>query len=180
MTPRSRRALAASTLLAAAAAAIASLSQLPPVPNAERPVPPGPAATIPKAHSVEPLETYRAISERPLFSPSRRPLPPPLHETNAPPPAAAISPPSPPKSLPKLLLLAVAIAPDRREAVLRLPTGKSSTMCEGDVIDDWVVKKILPDRIVFSLADREQELAFPAAQESNAARPPFPVPVNKR
>jgi hypothetical protein len=176
MTPWARRTYAAASLLGFVVVGVASLNVSPEErqPSDIPRIDPPPVPAI--VQSLKPLEAYSAISQRPLFSPSRQPAPPPQPKQPVQQPAAA--PPAAPEAvLPQVVLLAVAIAPDRREAVLRLPTGKSTTLYEGAKLEDWLLKKILPDRIVFSLADKEQEVTFPVAQPAPAAsRLPPTVP----
>jgi hypothetical protein len=134
-----------------------------------------PSLSSTRARALAAVETYAAIAQRPLFTPARRPasVPPPKEVAPAPPPS-----PPPPPELPKVLLLAVAISPDRREALLRLPTGPSSTLAEGDALEGWILDKVLPDRVVFRFGDMEKELAFPAPQASRprGPRPQAPPP----
>lgn len=189
MRPRTRRTLAASAVLATAIAVLADLAILPSGIASD----PGTAllpkpAQMPK--EVQPLQAYAEIADRPLFQPSRRPAPPPPPSpaaviAEAPAPAPAPSPPPPPPPvLSPLTLLAVAISADRREAVLGLPGGKSSTMAEGDSLEGWVLAKVLPDRVIFRIADVEKEVTFPVGQSGvrpTAGHPPKnPTPPTQR
>jgi hypothetical protein len=174
MTPQMRRTLAAVLALGAVAAFLGYLSfsrQEPPQPVSEI------AASTPRALQPRPvreLANYAAISERPLFAASRRPTPPP------PPKEIAVAQPPPepapplPREFPAVTLLAVALSPDRREAVLRLPTGGSSTLVEGAEFQGWTLVEVAADRVVFRLGDVEKQVSFPkpVPTRPNASRPP--------
>jgi hypothetical protein len=77
-----------------------------------------------------------ATLERPLFSPARRP---------APAPAAAESVDA---ASPASQLVAVAIGPDRSAAILRLTSGKTLVLLQGEQIDGWVLSEVAPHRVM--------------------------------
>jgi hypothetical protein len=169
VSPRTRRTLAASAVLATVLAVLADAAMLPSGTASD------PGTTLPPKPALapkegQPLDAYAEIADRPLFQPSRRPASPPppsaapvIAEAPAPAPKPAPLPPPPP-TLSPVTLLAVAISAERREAVLGLPGGKSSTMAEGDSLEGWVLAKVLPDRVVFRTADIEKEVTFPVGQ----------------
>jgi hypothetical protein len=175
---------AASGLLFAALIVLAALAlPLPeaPFPAAVRqtalpPIPEGQTRTL------KGVDAYPDISERTLFSPSRRPAPPPPKKevVAAQPPPAPAPPPSPPPVLPKIELVAVAISPHRSEAILRLPTGKSSTMGIGDRLDDWVLAAVSPDHVTFRIGEVEAQVSFPVLRPARAPGPQFPSPGLRR
>jgi hypothetical protein len=181
----------ASGALAAVLALLAELAAAPgEAPHASNETPQQRAPNEPPP--LRPVETFAVIAERPLFQPSRRPaIPPP--PVPAPVPVAAVAvvapvspppPPAPPPVLAPMTLLAVAISPDKREAVLGLPGGKSTTMAEGESVNGWVLAKVLPDRAVFRIADTEKEVTFPVAQTAAQPVPPHrmtnPSPPTQR
>ena len=149
---------------------------------------PGPPSEV---GPLKPVEAYAAIAERPLFQPSRRPAVPPPPPAPLPVRAAAAAPlpppPPPPPPAPVLApmtLLAVIISADKREAVLGLSGGKSSTLAEGEALDGWTLTKVLPDRVVFRIAETEREVAFPVTQTptrpAESHRPTNPSPPTQR
>jgi hypothetical protein len=94
------------------------------------------------------LGTFREIADRPLFSPARRPFVPPPPQTVL--AVAQVAPPPPPPEPPASRVLAVVIGPDRRAAVLRLTTGKTAVILEGERVGDWILTSVLPDRAVLT------------------------------
>jgi hypothetical protein len=175
MSPRSRRTISASVGLVAVLAVLADLARVPDAAESRPAILPAPRAPV-AVPALKPVEAYAAIVERVLFQPSRQPaLPqPPKPALPIAQAAAAAPPPPPPPPPPPVLmpmtLLAVVISSDRREAVLGLTGGKSSTLAEGEGLEGWVLAKVLPDRVVFRKAETEQEVPFPVAKP--AARPP--------
>lgn len=135
--------------LAAASAGLAGtvalqLSRPPEVP----PPPAVPAAAMsepaaldpPEAYEPRPLESYGGIAERPLFAPSRRPVPAPgaaaagrtVHET--------------------LMLAGVILTTSKRLAMLetKRASGGVVVVREGQVVEGWSVESIAADRVVIS------------------------------
>jgi hypothetical protein len=183
VTPRMRRTIAASATLVAVLTLLADLAVAPSRGSRDADsAPPPNSAELPRA--LKAVEGYAAIAERPLFQPSRRPAPPPAPKA-APaiavavvaPLAAPAAPTAPPPVLAPMTLLAVVISDNKREAVLGLTGGKSSTLAEGESIDGWTLASVLPDRVVFRLAATEKEVTFPVGQAT--ARPsPSKIPKN--
>jgi hypothetical protein len=181
MKPHHRRTLAATAALLVVGAFLGWLAALPapsfpdasPLPAAK------PIAPVPV---LKPVEAYAAIAERPVFQPSRRPAPPPPPKSLPPvAPTPAVVPPAPapappPPVLTPVTLLAVVISTDRREAVLGLTGGKSSTLAEGDHLGDWTLTKVLPDRVVFRSAETEEDVLFPVGDKP-LAKPPARPPI---
>ena len=172
-----RRTAAASIALAAVLVLLAVLSILPEA-ALQTPVPARREGQGSPTVPIKPVEAYAAIAERPLFQPSRRPAPPPAPKAAQiaaalPPsqPTPLPPPPPPPPVLAPMTLLAVVISSDKREAVLGLATGKSSTLAEGESLDGWILARVLPDRVVFRLADTEKELTFPVGQAAGRPGP---------
>lgn len=95
---------------------------------------PAPAAAVP-------LGRYREVLERPLFSPTRRPAPPPAE------PTATAGPGLP-------TLHGVMLAKGRRIALVGADgTSAPSRVTEGSRIGDWTVEHIEADRIILRAAD---------------------------
>jgi hypothetical protein len=102
------------------------------------------------------LDLLPATRDRPLFSPSRRPLPPPeSHRVET---AAAIPAPSPP---PSVVLLGIVADPKGAWALVR--AGGSDKIVHarlGDAIAGWKVSEIESRRLVLSSEDRSVSFAL--------------------
>lgn len=164
MTPRAIRAAAAGGLLVASVAFLATL-----LPWEAQPKLPARAALRPvpstEIRTLAAMTSFAEFVDRPLFAPTRRPPPPqpePQSAAAAPPPAPP--PPALPPEFPNVTLLAVALAPNSRQAVIRLPTGHPSTLREGEAIEGWVLIQIEPDRVVFRNDRIERDLSFAVSQ----------------
>lgn len=176
MTRQSRGMMAASGCLVAAIGFVASVATSDDEPASARiattqlssPALPGP-------REFGAVASFAAISERPLFSPVRRPTLP-----SPPPPPLAVAAPAPTPSLPPPgPLLAILIGPERRAAILRVADGQTSTVPEGGGVGGWTLDQVLPDRVRLRAGADTAELTFPvrgaaAAQPRSAA----PVPVS--
>jgi hypothetical protein len=128
----------------------------------------------------QPIESdFSAISERPVFSATRRPPPPPSVAAAAAPTPAA--PPVPPPPV-NVILIGIMIEPGKNFAVLKTPSSPTTlTVSEGDTVNGWQVGEILADRVVFRINASEQEILFPkpsigAASSSAAGMPRFTAP----
>jgi hypothetical protein len=131
-----------------------------------------------------------ALTERPLFSPSRRPYAPPP----TPAPAIRRPPPTSAPALPKLTeqgwLLSGTIVSERnntedRIALLRsVRDGAIKKVKEGDEIQGWRVVQIEPGRLNLRAATQEDELVLPkpdlttsaSSRTANAVRTNSPSP----
>lgn len=102
------------------------------------------------------LDLLPATRDRPLFSPSRRPLPPPeSHRVET---AAAVPAPSPP---PSVVLLGIVADPKGAWALVR--AGGSDKIVHarlGDAIAGWKVSEIESRRLVLSSEDRSVSFAL--------------------
>jgi len=101
------------------------------------------------------LAAYATTLTRPLFSPDRRPLPGAVSATNH---MAAGESENP---SPVSRLVAVAIGPERRAAIVQLTAGGSQVLMQGEHIDDWVLTQIAPDHVVLRLGTRQAAFALP-------------------
>lgn len=153
MTRQRRRTLAAAGVFATIATMLAAWAD-----GGEAPPSPAGATT-----SVMPNLTLRtppdgavlsATLDRPLFAPARRPAPAPVAATDA---ADTASPAS--------QLLAVAIGPDRSAAILRLTSGRTSVLLQGEQIDGWVLAQVAPHRVLLRSVTGQAELRLPGAGE---------------
>jgi len=84
-----------------------------------------------------PLEHFRAIVERPLFSPTRRP-----------PPSSAGEPDSGPRQF--QLKGVVVSAREQHALIVSQATGKSYRVRTGDVVEGWRVERITADSAAFT------------------------------
>lgn len=117
-------------------------------------------AEAPTPPTMPPLQRFAAVTERPLFSPSRQP---PLQASGD--SEGAWS---------SFVLAGIIITPDSREALIR--HGKPPTIAhlrEGQDLEGWVVRSILPDRVVFAGGDTLHELRLtpkpPPSSSTNRA-----------
>lgn len=126
-----------------------------------------PSFTVTRQAAIDAVEAFSVITERPLFSPSRRP--------NAPREAAPVSMPQPvapvPLAPPAATLVGILLSPEGGAAVLRLADGKSSSLTRGDRLGEWVLVEIEPDRIVLTSGGERHELTFPTPQRSASPAP---------
>jgi len=87
--------------------------------------------------SALPLEHFRAIVERPLFSPTRRP-----------PPSAAGEPDAGPRQF--QLKGVVVSAREQHALIVSQSTGKSYRVRTGDVVEGWRVERITAQSAAFT------------------------------
>lgn len=107
-------------------------------------------------------QEFAQLSERPLFSSTRRPLPvvPAVAAAGA--PGGGVAPPPPP---PNLLLLGILVSPQARLALIRIPGAQSAQrLTVGQTVGGWEVTHILEDHIVLrsGAMDREVKVAPPS------------------
>jgi hypothetical protein len=135
------------------------------------------------ALSLPPIEEFRVIVERPLFSPMRRPPQPAppepevaVVEEAAVEPAAQPAPPPPPPI--SFSLVGIVIIGDQRVALVQpLDGGKAVQLREGDEFSGWTAALIDSERAVFRSAYAEEELTLDfrfAAQPGSAPVPAEP------
>ncbi len=114
--------------------------------------PPKPAVLLvaDPGFTMKPLDDFTEIARRPLFIPSRRPLPP------------ATEPPRPRMvERHRFTLTGVVIVADERMAVLqRRRSRKVLRVVEGQQIDRWLVEAIMPDRVVIRQGEMRVEVAL--------------------
>ena len=120
------------------------------------PGPPEPAVLLvaDPGFTMKPLDDFSEIAQRPLFIPSRRPLPP---DTEPPPPGPRKA------ERHRFTLKGVVIVGDERMAVLVNQRRRSRTVLrvvEGQQIDGWLVEAIMPDRVVLRQGETREEVAL--------------------
>jgi general secretion pathway protein N len=95
------------------------------------------------------LDRLSATRDRPLFSPTRRPVPPP------PPPVARAPEVVPPPPPPNVTVVGIVLDGDGARAIVRSGMGtKSERVQIGDDIGGWKVSQIEGRRLVLSLGER--------------------------
>jgi hypothetical protein len=120
------------------------------------------ARTLPK------VQDFDIVSVHPVFIATRRPGAARVMV----PKAVAIPVPPPPPVAPSVGLVAVALGPERRVAVIRNTGGKSSIVHEGQMIDGWRVSEIAADHLMLTNEARVIALRFGKGD----ARPNVPRP----
>jgi hypothetical protein len=103
-----------------------------------------PSAALVSPLAARALDALPATRDRPLFSPSRRPL--------APPPVVAM-PAAPPPSPPSVTLLGIVLDVGEARAIVQA-AGKVRRVRIGDDIEGWKVTQIEQRRLMLSLDDR--------------------------
>lgn len=103
-------------------------------------LPPDPAFAMP------PEESFAAVLERPVFSPSRRPVP----SSGAAAPLTTSA---------AFLLVGVVISDSERFVLVKpLSSDKLERLREGDELAGWSAVSIAPDRVVFRRGAMEEEI----------------------
>jgi hypothetical protein len=96
-------------------------------------------STAPPA--LPPLEAFRDIVERPLFTPNRRP------STTAP----AATPQG-------LRLEGVIVVGAQKRAIIKQADGHTARVGEGETVGEWTVRQIESERVLLVAGDRRLEL----------------------
>jgi hypothetical protein len=135
--------------LAVALAGIVGAPMAPPAGSSQETEAIGDDAVADRSFELEPLASFEAMVERPLFSRSRRPQPP----RNAAADARTGNAGAP------FLLSGVIVAGTTRVAFLQ-PRSQPKTLrvMEGETVDGWKIEKILPQRVVIGNGDAREEL----------------------
>ena len=122
--------------------------------------------SLPKADEVAPglppMETLAEVTERPLFTATRRPPPPDAVQENI-------------GNASSFVLLGIVISKGERLAIVRHgrpPT--AARLTEGQTIEGWTVQSIAPDRVVLKNADNEQSLKLKDLKEPPPGAPAGP------
>ena len=128
-----------------------------PSPPAAFPIAPGPPEpavllVADPGFTMKPLGDFSEIARRPLFIPSRRPLPP---DTEPPRPGPRKA------ERHRFTLKGVVIVGDERMAVLQQRRRRTVLrVVEGQKIDGWLVEAILPDRVVLHQGETREEVVL--------------------
>jgi hypothetical protein len=106
---------------------------------------------------VPPLSPLGDTTARPLFSPTRRPVP------------GTAGPESPPGSAAALFnryrLQGVVIDGNRRRVLLNpAPNGKPISVGEGESVDGWTIDRIAPERLILRSGDRVETVELGTAK----------------
>ena len=148
----------------------------PPQPPAVRAAPPPelPAAPALEPFGLSPPSQYSEVAIRPLFIAERRPEPPPPPDETPP-----EKPPTGPEQ--KFMLFGVMIMPGTQAALLRpeAPNAKTARVGVGEMIGEWRLDAVLPDRVVLRKGETTQELPLtrprkpgkPRARRADAQQP---------
>src|ERR1051326_4815127 len=114
--------------------------------------------TEPLQFTMPPTAAFAEIAARPVFNPSRRPIPPPVAPTAAPVAQPAPPPPPPPPPI-NLTLVGIMAGLEDRFALVRLGGAPTiNTIFEGQDIGGWRVYLILPDRILLRTDRKSKRL----------------------
>jgi general secretion pathway protein N len=119
--------------------------------------------STPAAFTLPPLQRFAVITERPLFSPDRKPQ---QHADDS---AGAWS---------SFVLAGIIITPQSREALVL--HGKPQTVAhvqEGQAVEGWTMTSIYPDHVVFRDGANEHELKLiaKAPPPTVTTRPRLPL-----
>lgn len=122
-----------------------------------------PAASTPASFTLPPLQRFAVVTQRPLFSPDRKP------QLRADDTAGAWS---------SFVLAGIIITSQSREALVL--HGKPQTVAhlqEGQTLEGWTITSIYPDHVVFRDGVNEHELKLTpkALPPTVATRPRLPA-----
>jgi hypothetical protein len=107
----------------------------------------GRAPTVEAPPGLAPLATLREVVERPLFSETRRPVPPEAPKETAPTKPLAAS------------VLGIFLAPGARRAVLEVgQPPQVMRVGEGDRVEGWTVSRIASDSVELARGSARQEI----------------------
>jgi hypothetical protein len=138
-----------------------------------------PATTEPLQFTMPPNAAFSEIAARPVFIPTRRPIPLPTAPSAAAAPAPTPQPsPAPPPEI-AVTLVGIMIGDKGRFALVRPAGSQTVTMlAQGGEIGGWRVFLILPDRIVLRAGATEAEVAFPVLTPNQpSGMPPITRPA---
>ena len=118
------------------------------IPHALGQPPDQPTTTLANPLEAQPLDRLSATRDRPLFSPTRRPIPPPPPPPPEQPPVAVVPQP------PNLTLVGIVMDDEGARALIRSSATKADRVQIGDDIGGWKVAQIDGRRLVLSLDGR--------------------------
>jgi general secretion pathway protein N len=125
----------------------------------------GPAAA-PESFAMPPLQSYRAVLDRPLFSQNRHPAPPQVA--------------SQPLTNPSELVLAGIIITETEKVALiaNNHAGSFARYSEGQAVGGWTLQSIQQDRIILTRGANQQEVKL--ADKARAPTDGAALPRNAR
>jgi hypothetical protein len=138
----------ATTLALAAAVIFLAVAPIPWLAGLET----GPAAGAdgpPQLPEPRPANAFAAVTERPLFTATRRPV-----AITRPPADANLV-------LGKYRLTGVIVAPGLRSMILAGGDGRSISVAEGTAIDGWTVREVTNARVVLENAGKREVIRVP-------------------
>ncbi|MFQ6017529.1 MAG: hypothetical protein ACE5KF_04980 [Kiloniellaceae bacterium] len=119
-------------------------------------------------YAMPPFDTFAAVVERPIFSPTRRPPPESERTVEAPPPEL------------DLVVVGIIISAEEPIAIVFPKNGKSFVrLAEGDDFLGWTVVAIEPDRVTFRREDIEEQVEL-SYERPPPARTPRGKPRRQR
>lgn len=135
----------------------------PPTVRAAAPPPELPAVAPLERFRLPPPNRYDEVSARPLFIAERRPEPPPDDAAAAEKPLEGAEQ--------KFMLFGVIIAPETQTALLRAPDpdAKTARIKVGEMIGEWRLDAVFPDRVVLRKGRETQDL--PLTRPRRPAKP---------
>ena len=128
------------------------------------------AATMPppEAFALPPLQSYSAVTERPLFSPGRKPAPPELSSQ----PATNVS---------EFVLSGIVITDNEKVALIAdAHAGSLARYREGQIVGGWKLTSIEQDRIVLERGATRQEIKLTDKSRAAVEGVPQPRPPIRR
>jgi hypothetical protein len=126
--------------------------------------PPDSGGNLANPLQTQSFDHLSATRDRPLFLPSRRPVPPP------PPPVEPSPKPVAPPPPPDVALFGIVIDAGGARAIVRSGAGQIERVQIGDAVGGWKVSKIEGRRLVLSLDDRFA--TFTMFSDHGGKRPP--------
>jgi hypothetical protein len=130
-----------------------------------------PQLTIALRQLLPAVDHFNAIAARPLFSPGRAPRV--VEQKAMQVYVTAVPLRTPPVPL-GATLLAVAMGPGRRVAVLRLESGKTRVILEGEGVEGWTLAQVTRDHVLLHNEARTVVLAF-ASRADGLSVTPSPI-----
>lgn len=113
------------------------------------------SSSLPEA-ALPSLDNFKAIGERPIFNPSRKPVKV-VSEQGAKAKEQGVVP----TPFPQLILVGIVAGPDGASALLKTPSvPKTFALKAGDAIEGWAVEEIVGNSVVFKNGATKNTLNF--------------------
>jgi hypothetical protein len=156
--------LACVVMVGAIAAEGALLSRRPAIPATSQTTAPTTAAAQAPAISLPPAATYAEITQRSLFSQTRRPEPPDRGR------------PGPPPARPNLVLLGIALTGNTHYALIRHGNPpKLEQLAEGQSVEGWQIQTVANDHITLTSGSASADFVLGGGNRPSAAGPAQPL-----